>query len=135
MLWAGFISYTPNKNAASLFFFILVAKLLIKNTHTNIIKYNGHKITVITLWFLQSGRNQTAITHWAKYNGLKITVVTQWFLQSGRNPTAITHWLKYNGLKITVITLWFLQSGRNPTAITKWSQCNHYDFLKADVTQ
>ena len=34
------MSYTPNKNAASLFFFILVAKLLIKNTHTNIIKYN-----------------------------------------------------------------------------------------------
>lgn len=40
MLDADFMSYTPIKNAASLFFFILVAKLLIKNTHTNIIKYN-----------------------------------------------------------------------------------------------
>ena len=34
------MSYTPNKNAVSLFFFILFAKLLIKNTYTNINKYN-----------------------------------------------------------------------------------------------
>ena len=40
MLWAVSMSYTPNKNATSLLFFILVSKLLIKNTQINIIKYN-----------------------------------------------------------------------------------------------